>query len=542
MSLVTLESQQDAALSRAATIQPLEAILCTERLAQRPKRDPDYETENRALADLVQALADSPSSIVQKLADTLLTVFKADSAGISLLAEDGKSFYWPAIAGAWGPHVGGGTPRDFGPCGDVLDRNAPLLFTHWELRYPYLSEATPLAEEGLLVPFYVRGKAVGTVWAIAHDKRRQFDSEDLRQLERFARFTSAAYQALQLHRLERSHRATKKLMEEQGRLLADITQSEHTVRELLNALPAAIYTTDAEGRLTFFNRAAEELAGRKPEIGKDNWCVTHRLYRTDGTPLPHDQCPMAVAVRERRPIRDVEAIAERPDGTRMPFMPFPTPLYDADGNFIGAVNMLVDLTSRKAGEAKEKLLVRELQHRSNNLLSVVQTIASRSLSTAKSLSGAKAIFEARLHALARAHRRLTDSDWIGVELSEIITAELEPFAPRTKVEGPSITLGPQRAQDFSLAIHELVTNAVKYGALSRLGGDVSVSWKIESNGRGKVLKFHWRERGGPPVAKPSREGFGTLLLNSVLDSATLDYPPEGFSCDLGLLLSSLENA
>lgn len=542
MSLVTLESQQDAALSRAATIQPLEAILCTERLAQRPKRDPDYETENRALADLVQALADSPSSIVQKLADTLLTVFKADSAGISLLAEDGKSFYWPAIAGAWGPHVGGGTPRDFGPCGDVLDRNAPLLFTHWELRYPYLSEATPLAEEGLLVPFYVRGKAVGTVWAIAHDKRRQFDSEDLRQLERFARFTSAAYQALQLHRLERSHRATKKLMEEQGRLLADITQSEHTVRELLNALPAAIYTTDAEGRLTFFNRAAEELAGRKPEIGKDNWCVTHRLYRTDGTPLPHDQCPMAVAVRERRPIRDVEAIAERPDGTRMPFMPFPTPLYDADGNFIGAVNMLVDLTSRKAGEAKEKLLVRELQHRSNNLLSVVQTIASRSLSTATSLSGAKAIFEARLHALARAHRRLTDSDWIGVELSEIITAELEPFAPRTKVEGPSITLGPQRAQDFSLAIHELVTNAVKYGALSRLGGEVGVSWKIESNGRGKVLKFHWRERGGPPVAKPSREGFGTLLLNSVLDSATLDYPPEGFSCDLGLLLSSLENA
>jgi len=268
MSLVTLESQQDAALSRAATIQPLEAILCTERLAQRPKRDPDYETENRALADLVQALADSPSSIVQKLADTLLTVFKADSAGISLLAEDGKSFYWPAIAGAWGPHVGGGTPRDFGPCGDVLDRNAPLLFTHWELRYPYLSEATPLAEEGLLVPFYVRGKAVGTVWAIAHDKRRQFDSEDLRQLESFARFTSAAYQALQLHRLERSHRATKKLMEEQGRLLADITQSEHTVRELLNALPAAIYTTDAEGRLTFFNRAAEELAGRKPRLGK----------------------------------------------------------------------------------------------------------------------------------------------------------------------------------------------------------------------------------------------------------------------------------
>jgi len=526
----------------ASPIAPLEAILCTERLTQRPKREPDYQTENRALAALVQALADNPSGILQRLADTLLDVFKADSAGVSLLSDDGKTFYWPAIAGAWRPHIGGGTQRNFGPCGDVLDTNAPLLFTHWELRYPYLLEATPLAEEGLLVPFYVGGKAVGTVWAIAHDRRRQFDAEDLRQLESFGRFASAAYQAVELLRLEHSHRMDQRLLQEQARLLADIKSSEHRVREILNAIPAAVYTTDAAGRLTFFNRAAEELAGRKPRLGEDKWCVTARLYHTDGTPLPHDQCPMAVAIKERRPIRGVEAIAERPDGTRFAFMPFPTPLYDAEGKFIGGVNMLVDISQHKAAQEKEKLLVRELQHRSNNLLAVVQTIAQRSLSGAASLPEAKSRFEARLHALARANGRVTNSNWTGVPLAEIVRSELEPFAARIKIEGPEVVLGPRYAQDVSLAVHELMTNAVKYGALSCPGGSVVVSWRLMANGGGQVLQFRWREHGGPPVVPPTREGFGTLLLKTVLVGARLNYAAAGLSYEVELSLNEIEPA
>src|SRR5437870_1995171 len=142
---------------------PLESILCTEELHRRPWRPPDYGKENRALVALAIALADSPRTILQTLAEKALEVVQADSAGLSLLTKDETRFYWPAIAGAWQPHIGGGTPRDFGPCGDVLDRNVPMLFTHWERRYPYLRPATPLAEEGLLVPFYVHGKAVGTI-------------------------------------------------------------------------------------------------------------------------------------------------------------------------------------------------------------------------------------------------------------------------------------------------------------------------------------------------------------------------------------------
>jgi len=146
----------------------LVSILCTEELLNRPSRPLDHKVENSALVALTSALADSPRTILQTLADKVLEVLQADSAGLSLLTKDEKRFYWAAIAGAWQPHIGGGTPRDFGPCGDVLDRNRSMLFTYWERRYPYLSTAIPLADEGLLVPFHVNGKAVGTIWAIAH--------------------------------------------------------------------------------------------------------------------------------------------------------------------------------------------------------------------------------------------------------------------------------------------------------------------------------------------------------------------------------------
>jgi PAS domain S-box-containing protein len=105
-----------------------------------------------------------------------------------------------------------------------------------------------------------------------------------------------------------------------------LRESERRARELLEAMPAAVYTTDAAGRITFYNQAAVELSGRRPKLGIDQWCVTWRLRRPDGTPMPHEECPMAVALRENRPIRGAEAIAERPDGTRVPFIPYPTPL------------------------------------------------------------------------------------------------------------------------------------------------------------------------------------------------------------------------
>ena len=122
-------------------------------------------------------------------------------------------------------------------------------------------------------------------------------------------------------------------------------------REAIEALPAAVYMTDAEGRLTFYNEAAVAFWGCRPELGESKFCGSWKLYWPDGTPLPHDQCPMAMALHQRRPIRGMEAVAERPDGTRIPFIPYPTPLFDESGRLTGAVNMLVDISERKRAEA-----------------------------------------------------------------------------------------------------------------------------------------------------------------------------------------------
>jgi PAS domain S-box-containing protein len=120
--------------------------------------------------------------------------------------------------------------------------------------------------------------------------------------------------------------------------------------DALDQIPAAIYVADKEGVVTYYNPACVTFAGREPELGRDKWCVTWKLYTSEGEFLPHDECPMAVAIRERRPVRGIEAIAERPDGSRVSFEPYPTPLFDEAGNLAGAVNLLLDVTGQKRPE------------------------------------------------------------------------------------------------------------------------------------------------------------------------------------------------
>src|SRR5919197_3849549 len=155
------------------------------------------------------------------------------------------------------------------------------------------------------------------------------------------------------------------------------------LRAILEAVPAAIYTTDAEGRITSFNDEAVRFSGRVPQLGSDSWCVTWKLYWPDGTPLPHDQCPMAIALREGRIVRNVEAIAERPDGSRVPFIPFPTPLRDAAGRVVGGINMLVDISDRKQSETHQRLLLRELNHRVKNNMQILHVLLNSSLRASK---------------------------------------------------------------------------------------------------------------------------------------------------------------
>jgi signal transduction histidine kinase/CheY-like chemotaxis protein len=200
-----------------------------------------------------------------------------------------------------------------------------------------------------------------------------------------------------------------------------------------------------------------------------------------------------------------------------------------------------DYLERKRGEEVAKTLMHEVQHRSNNLLAVIQSIAKRSLSGGRSLDEARDAFEARLHALARANKQLTNSNWSGAKLNDIVRLELEPFPERAKVTGADILLRPQQAQNFCLALHELVTNAAKYGALSKPGGTLDLSWKIASNGKGRFLQFNWRESGGPPVRTPTRRGFGTSLISAVFSDVHLDFATEGLHCEIDIPLTRTAN-
>jgi PAS domain S-box-containing protein len=141
-----------------------------------------------------------------------------------------------------------------------------------------------------------------------------------------------------------------------ARAAGPLIEGDDFFRELVNALPAAVYTTDPSGRITYYNEAAAALWGCRPDLGNSDWCGSWKLFWPDGRVMPHDQCPMATAVKKQQAIRGLEAVAERPDGTRVPFLPFPTPIFNASGVFVGAVNMLVDISERKrAEEATQRL-------------------------------------------------------------------------------------------------------------------------------------------------------------------------------------------
>jgi PAS domain S-box-containing protein len=426
---------------------------------------------------------------------------------------------------------------------------------------------------------------------------------------------------------------------------------------LLEALPVAVYTTDAEGRITFYNRAAAEFWGYRPALGS-LWCGSWKLYWPDGRPLPHDECPMAIALKEGREVRGIEAIAERPDGTRVPFTPYPTPFKDASGRVEGAINVLVDTGTRKEAEATaarlaaivtssddaiisktldgiitswnagamrifgyeadeiigqhitrlippelrseedqiiarlrageridhyetvrvtkdgrrvdisltvsplrndtgqiigaskvgrditdkkqaeklQQLLVEELNHRVKNTLATVQAIANQSLARAKSQKDFVSSFSGRLQALAKLHTLLTQTNMRGTDLSELIASQVRLGSPdedRVSINGPFLFLGPQEANHLGMVLHELTTNARKYGALSVTGGRLAVSWEVLTNG-GRRLLLQWSESNGPKVRAPDSRGFGMTLIEQTVrvhgGEASIHFAEDGLKC------------
>jgi len=329
---------------------PLESILCTEELQRRPSRPPDYEKENRALVKLVSALADSPSTIFQTLAETILDVTQCDSAGLSLLTKDGKTphvegqrFYWPAICGMWNPHVGGGTPRNFGPCGDVLDQNRTLLFTHFERRYPYLMPVSPAAEECLLVPFYVDGKAVGTIWGIMHSDHRKFDAEDDRVMASLGKFASSGYQSwMQIEDLKIQVAKREKAEAEVRELASGL---EAKVRRLVEANVVGIVMWNLEGTITGANEAFLHMA----QYDREDLAAGRVCWKDLTPPEWSDRDEQAIAQLKATGIfQPFEKEFFRKDGGRVPIL-LGGALFEGSGN--EGVAFVLDLTEQKQQES-----------------------------------------------------------------------------------------------------------------------------------------------------------------------------------------------
>jgi PAS domain S-box-containing protein len=319
---------------------PLESILCTEELRRRPSRPPDYEKENRALVALASSMADPESNILQTFADTILDITQSDSAGLSLLTKDGgKRFYWPAIAGEWKPHAGGGTPRNFGPCGDVLDRDCTLLFKHFELRYPYLLPVSPAAEECLLVPFYVKGKAVGTIWAIMHSGRRRFDAEDERVMKALGQFASLAYQTVDSIEDLRAEIAAREKAETALRELAKGLEAK--IHRLVDANVIGIVIFNLEGVVSDANEAFLRIVQYSRED-----LLTGRVRWTDLTPTEwRDGDERAIAeLKATGVFQPYEKEYFRKDGGRVPVL-LGGALFENGGN--EGVAFALDLSEQK---------------------------------------------------------------------------------------------------------------------------------------------------------------------------------------------------
>ena len=208
-----------------------------------------------------------------------------------------------------------------------------------------------------------------------------------------------------------------------------------------------------------------------------------------------------------------------------------------------AEQLRTEVHERKQAEERLTILVQELAHRVKNLLSVFQSITARTLTGARTIPDAREVLIGRLQSLGHAHELLTEASWRGAEMREVVMAEIAGFSERVCISGPSVELSPSGVQTFALIVHELCTNAAKYGALSNAAGEVVVNWTLGEDAGSGYLHFAWQERGGPPVSPATHEGFGLSLITAMgsnpMAKPVIDFAQSGFACAIRVPLDTI---
>ncbi len=305
-----------------------------------------------------------------------------------------------------------------------------------------------------------------------------------------------------------------------ARLAAIVTSSED-----------AIISSNFNGIITSWNLGAERLLG---------FSAKDMIGRPISTIIPMDMIHEASvtmnAARQGEAIAPHESVRLREDGSRVDVSLTVSPIRGGAGKVTGTSTIARDITDRKNWDKRQAVLLRELSHRVKNTLAVVQSISRQTLRASKDPEIFARAFEGRIRSLAASHSLLTDSEWRGAMVGDVVRSQLggvvDDMAKRITLHGPNVLLPAEAATQLGLVLHELGTNAAKYGALSALGGTIFIGWKVTI---GKLRMF-WRERGGPPIAAPpAHTGFGSVLINSSVTAIHRRFATAGLTCRLELV-------
>jgi PAS domain S-box-containing protein len=294
----------------------------------------------------------------------------------------------------------------------------------------------------------------------------------------------------------------------------------------------AILSTNLDS-ITSWNKGAERLYSYLAEeaIGQPVTIIIPSDRR-------HEERAITERIRRGESIEHYETVRRRKDGTPIEVSLTVSPIRDLEGKVVGASGISRDITDRKRSEAQIAVLSREAEHRAKNLLANVKAMVR--LSQSDTPDGLKKAIEGRIEALANVHSLFVRSRWTGADLGALVKQELSPYSrdaeTRTQIDGPTVVLKPELAQAMAVALHELATNAAKYGALARVKGQVRVEWSCAADGR---LMLRWAEAGGPPVEPPRRKGFGTKMIEAMIrghegGEVWLNWHTAGLSCEITL--------
>jgi two-component sensor histidine kinase len=525
----------------------LDEVIITADLARRRTRPADYEGENRALLGLMDCMAGrlTADEVLQKLVEAAMGLCKAQSAGISLLDQDRDErelFRIPAAAGLAAGRRGSVIPR-VSACGMSIDRNATLLMVHPERYYSYLADLPPI-EEMLVMPFHREGKPIGAFWLVSHDPQSRFDNEDRRLLSGFVRVAAGACRLLYQERLANDLASTERLQELSTELLGENQ-------------PGALYPKIVDAAALIMRADFASIQVFHPERGEAGGLrlLAHRGFSPEAehhwdwvSTDSVTSCGASLRLRSRVVISDVEAdeliarSAELPIYRRAGIRAMQTtPLMARDGQLLGVLSThwrqphqpgerdlrLLDVLARQAADLIERslavehshMLLDEINHRAKNMLTVVQAMARQTALKTDPDSFVRQ-FSDRLAGLAASQDLLVRNDWQGVEIADLARSQLAHLGDlldsRILLSGPSLSLTPAAAQTLGMALHELGTNAVKYGALSNQDGRIEIAWSLSEVPPQSRFVLDWRERNGPPVAAPARRGFGfSVMVRSV---------------------------